>query len=180
MHHRELTDARLKKLQLPACQRKHLSLVHAHLKHLRDEYDRLLVYSLERDVRGPKLVFMTATFVATEEVKPNALPIPPSKCFNAFERFFVHGPLSEIIPHYNRPSLRHLQPLTYAFIDYPGTKRKKNRAASNFKKLLRRFGREHPEMTPHIHALMLIHPDLIERFEQKRPRLEPRECPDRC
>jgi hypothetical protein len=70
LHHRELTDARLKQLQLPTCQRKHLRLNHAHLKHLRDEYDRLLVESLKRHVRGPKLVFITATFVATEEVKP--------------------------------------------------------------------------------------------------------------
>jgi hypothetical protein len=171
LHHRELTDAHLKQLQLPERQRKHLSLNHAHLKHLRSESDRLIIESLERDVQGPKLVFVTATFVATEEAKPNALPIPPSKCFKAFERFYVRL-LSELMHHYNRPGLRHLQPLTYAFIDYPGTKRKKSRPASNFEKLLRRLGREHPEMTPHIHALMLIHPDLVERFEQRRPYLE--------
>ena len=115
-------------------------------------------------------MFVTATFVATEEAKPNALPIP-SKCFKAFERFYVWL-LSELINHYERPGLHHLQPLTYALIDYPGTKRKKSRPASNFEKLLRRLGREHPEMTPHIHALMLIHPDIVERFEQKRSGLE--------
>jgi len=27
-------------------------------------------------------------------------------------------------------------------------------------------------MTPHIHALMLIHPDLVERFEQRQPYFE--------
>jgi len=54
----------------------------------------------------------------------------------------------------------------------PGTKRKRSRAICVFEKLLRRLGREHPEMTPHIHALMLIHPDLVERFEQRQPYLE--------
>jgi hypothetical protein len=162
----------LKRLQLRERQRKHLSLNHAHLKHLRSEHDRLLIESLERDFRGPKLIFVTATFVATEEAKPNALPIPPSKCFKAFEHFYVRL-LSELMNHYNRPGLRHLQPLTYACIDYPGTKRKKSRPASNFEKLLRRLGREHPETTPHIHALMLIHPDLVERFEQRQSHLEP-------
>ena len=63
-------------------------------------------------------MFVTATFVATEEAKPNALPISPSKCFKAFEQFYVRL-LSELMRHYNRPGLRHLQPLTYAFIDYP-------------------------------------------------------------
>ena len=116
-------------------------------------------------------MFVTATFVATEEAKPNALPIPPSKCFKAFEQFYVRL-LSELMHHYERPGLRHLQPLTFAFVDYPGTKRKKSRPESNFEKLLRRLGREHPEMTPHIHALMLIHPDLVERFEQRQPYLE--------
>jgi hypothetical protein len=72
----------------------------------------------QQDARGPKLIFVTATFVATEEAKPNALPIPPSKCFKAFEHFYVRL-LSELMGHYNRPNLRHLQPLTYAFLDYP-------------------------------------------------------------
>ena len=74
--------------------------------------------------------------------------------------------------HYDRPRLRHLQPLTFVFLDFPCTKRKKNRAASDFQKLLQRMGQEYPEMTPHIHALMLIHPDLVERFEQKQAGFE--------
>jgi hypothetical protein len=161
----------LKQLLIPERQRKHLSLNHALLRHLRNEQDRLLIYSLERGVRGPKLVFVTATFLPLEEMKADALPIPPSACFKVFEQLYTRM-LSEVMNHYERPGVHHLQPLAFAFIDFPWTKRKKDRTASDFERLLQRLGREHPQTTPHIHALMLIHPDIVERFEHKQSSFE--------
>ena len=71
---------------------------------------------------------------------------------------------------------RWLQPLTYLYIDYPFTKRDKTFAVLSAIEQFRRnqfhFHPEHPETTPHVHAVMLIPPQLVQRFEAVRPNLE--------
>ena len=56
---------------------------------------------------------------------------------------------------------RHLQPLTYVYIDYPFTKREKTYATlslvEQFKANPYRFYSEHPETTPHIHSVIRLH-----------------------
>ena len=54
-----------------------------------------------------------------------ASPIPPHRCFVLFERFYVRL-LSKLMNNFERK--RWLQPLTYVYIDYPFTKRKKTYA----------------------------------------------------
>jgi len=71
---------------------------------------------------------------------------------------------------------RHLQPLTYAYIDYPFSKRKKTFAMlsppEQFFANRLHFHPEHPETTPHVHAVMLVAPDVIHRFNAIVPQLE--------
>ena len=71
---------------------------------------------------------------------------------------------------------RTLQPLTYLYADYPFTKRKKTFVTlSPIRQFLANpfhFHPEYPETTPHIHAIMLIPPQLVARFEAARPSLE--------
>jgi hypothetical protein len=148
----------------------------SHLRRLRQEQAKLRATDQESDLPAPKLLFVTATFVPIEEAKPNAIPIPASTCLEAFEQFYVRGFLSKLIGHYGRPNLRDLQPLAFAFIDYPFSKRKKSYATlPQFEQSLKkgRLAREHPETTPHIHALMVLHPRLVEKFEAKRSEFEP-------
>ena len=70
---------------------------------------------------------------------------------------------------------RSLQPLTFLYIDYPLTKREKTFATlspiEQFRANQFHFYPEHPETTPHIHAIMLVAPQLVERFEAIRPSL---------
>ena len=71
---------------------------------------------------------------------------------------------------------RRLQPLTYLYIDYPFTKRKKTFATlppiEQFHLNQFYFYPEHPETTPHIHAIMLVAPPLVARFKAIAPKLE--------
>ena len=72
---------------------------------------------------------------------------------------------------------RWLQPLTYLYIDYPFTKRKKTYATlspiEQFRANQFHFYPEHPETTCHIHSVMLIAPILVDRFKTIAPKLEP-------
>jgi hypothetical protein len=70
---------------------------------------------------------------------------------------------------------RWLQPLPYLYIDYPFTKREKTYATlslmGQFKANPYHFYPEHPETTPHIHAIMLVAPKLVARFKAIAPEL---------
>ena len=70
---------------------------------------------------------------------------------------------------------RRLQPITYLYIDYPLTKRKKTFATlppiEQFRLNQFHFYPEHPETTPHIHAIMLVAPQLVDGFKAVRPSL---------
>jgi len=70
---------------------------------------------------------------------------------------------------------RWLQPLTYVYIDYPFTKRKKTYTTlspiEQFRANQFHFYPEHPETTCHIHSIMLVAPKLVARFKTIQPSL---------
>ena len=139
-----------------------------HVDHLKREYQRLCT-----DATPPQLWFLTATFVPVEVNRDDGLSIPPHRCIEFFERFYVRL-LPKLMSNFERK--RWLQPLTYLYIDYPFTKRDKTfavlSAIEQFRRNQFRFHPEHPETTPHIHAVMLIPPQLVQRFEAVLPNLE--------
>lgn len=146
--------------------------VEDHIQHLLDQQIEL---QSQDPVSEPCFYFVTATFLAVEETRNSQIPISPSVCFAHFERFYVRM-LSLLMNKYRRSSLRYLQPLTYAYLDYPFTKRKKTYSnLSPFQKMKRnhRLSKAHPETTPHIHSVMLLHPNILDRFQTKIPQLEP-------
>jgi len=142
-------------------------LIENHLEHLKREYHRL-----STDTIHPQFWFLTVTFLPIEAKRDDHIPIPPHRCFVLFERFYVRL-LSRLMNNFERK--RWLQPLTFLYIDYPFTKREKTFATlspiEQFHANPFHFYPEHPETTPHIHAIMLIAPQLVERFEAIRASL---------
>jgi hypothetical protein len=147
------------------------SLVESHVEHLNCEYRRLCADAT--DANPPQLWFLTATFVPVEAKRDDHIPVPPHRCFEFFERFYVRL-LPKLMSNFERK--RWLQPLTYLYVDYPFTKRDKTfavlSAIEQFRRNQSHFHPEHPETTPHIHAVMLIPPRLVQRFAAVRPNLE--------
>ena len=109
-------------------------------------------------------------FIPFRDKREDHVPIPPPRCFVLFERFYVRL-LSKLMNNFERK--RHLQPLTYLYIDYPFTKRNKTFATlspmEQFRVNCFQFHPEHPETTCHIHAIMLIAPQLVARFKAIAP-----------
>lgn len=148
--------------------------VSEHIKHLLSEQaDQDELFESLGTAAESRLYFVTATFVSFEDKQNSARSIPLPKCIANFERFYVRM-LSLMMNNYRRKF--HLQPLTYAYVDYPFTKRKKSHSnLSEFQQMKRnrRLSKAHPETTPHIHSVMLIHPDVHDQFKSIIPRLEP-------
>jgi hypothetical protein len=122
------------------------------------------------------LYFISTTFECPEQRKSDNLPLKPERCFHWFTQFYVHS-LSKIMGNnYQRKNKRPYQPLVYAFLDFPGTKKYKKFAnQSEFKKkILNRDHRsgglgvagEHPENSPHIHSIWSVPPRNIQRFDE--------------
>ena len=144
-------------------------LAETHLEHLTREYRHLLIDTAAL----PQFWFLTVTFIPVEAKRDDHIPIPPRRCFGFLERFYVRL-LSRLMNNFERK--RHRQPLTYAYIDYPITKRNKTFATlspmEQFRANRFHFHAEHPERTPHIHSIMLIAPQLVTRFKAIAPQLE--------
>jgi hypothetical protein len=142
-------------------------LIQNHIGHLKREYHRLWT-----DAILPQFWFLTTTFAPLEAKRDDHIPIPPHRCFVFFEQFYVRL-LSKLMNNFERK--RWLQPLTYVYIDYPFTKRKKTFAMlspmEQFRANQFHFYPEHPEMTCHIHSVMLIAPQLVARFKAIAPEL---------
>ena len=86
----------------------------------------------------------------------------PLKCHQAqklFEHFYLRM-VQSILNHYTRPANRAKQPRTYAFIDFTGT-RGIGTAIETSK-----------TETPHLHSVMIIHPDTREAFLNQLPAFE--------
>ncbi|MGC1180282.1 MAG: hypothetical protein WA884_15000 [Methyloceanibacter sp.] len=143
-------------------------LIENHLEHLKREYRHRLI----DDATLPQFWFLTVTFLPVEAKRDDQIPIPPHRCFVFFERFYVRL-VSRLMNNFERK--RWLQPLTFLYIDYPFTKREKTFATlspiEQFHANPFHFYPEHPETTPHIHAIMLVAPQLVERFEAIRASL---------
>ena len=144
-------------------------LIENHLEHLKREYRHQLVDAATL----PQFWFLTVTFVPFEAKRNDHIPIPPHRCFVSFERLYVRL-FSKLMNNFQRK--RHLQPLTYLYIDYPFTKRAKTFAtlspSEQFRANMLHFHPEHPETTCHIHAIMLVPPELVARFKAIATRLE--------
>jgi hypothetical protein len=136
-------------------------LIENHVGHLTREYRRLCL-----DAILPQFWFLTLTFVPVEAKRDDHLSIPPHRCLVFFERFYVRL-LSRLMNNFGRK--RWLQPLTYVYADYPFTKRKKTYATLSPMEQFRagqfHFYPEHPETSPHLHSVMLIAPQLVDRFK---------------
>ena len=145
-------------------------LIKNHLEHLKREYEHLIVDCATL----PQFWFLTTTFLPVEAKRDDHIPIPPHRCIVFFERFYVRL-LSRLMNNFQRKGQRPLQPLTYLYIDYPFTKREKTYAALSpidwFFANPFHFYPEHPETTCHIHSVMLVAPQLVDRFEAIRPSL---------
>jgi hypothetical protein len=102
-------------------------LIKNHLEHLKRRYQALLVDAATL----PQFWFLTTTFLPVEAKRDDHIPIPPHRCFDFFERFYVRL-LSRLMNNFQRKSQRPLQPLTYLYIDYPFTKREKTHARAIF------------------------------------------------
>ena len=111
-------------------------------------------------IKNSKAYLVTATFRPTEAILASDGPIPIKKCFRQFEQFYVRM-LSNLMNNYTRK--RHLQPLTYAYIDFPHTKIRKHKHSS--RPLSRNLLPQ--ELTAHIHAIMVMHPTLVDDFDGK-------------
>ena len=145
-------------------------LIKNHLEHLKRRYQDLLV---DADAL-PQFWFLTTTFLPVEIKRDDHIPIPPHRCIVFFERFYVRL-LSRLMNNFQRKGQRPLQSLTYLYIDYPFTKREKTHAAlSPIERFFANpfhFYPEHPETTCHIHSVMLVAPQLVDRFKAIRPSL---------
>jgi hypothetical protein len=142
-------------------------LIENHFEHLKREYHRLWT-----DTIPPQFWFLTTTFVPVEAKRDDHLCIPPHRCIVLFEKFYVRL-LSRLMNNFERK--RWLQPLTYVYIDYPFTKRRKTYATLSPMEQFRvnqfHFYPEHPETTCHIHSVMLVAPTLAARFKTIQPSL---------
>jgi hypothetical protein len=141
-------------------------LIDQHIDHLRQSAS----YS---DDENPLFILLSVTFIPTESaVDLNPSAISPEKCFISFEKFYVRM-LSTLMNNYSRK--RHLQPLTYAYLDFPFSSTSKKYAhLPDFQKMKinKRLSKAHPETTPHIHSVMYVVPEMREKFLCLMPRLE--------
>ena len=143
-------------------------LIESHIEHLMSKYDRL-----STDDAHPQLWFLSATFLPFRYKRTNNVSIPLDRCLAYFVRFYVNL-LPKLMSNFERK--RHLQPLTYLYADYPFTKKDKTYAPltpnEKFNANQFRLYLEHPETNPHVHAVMLLPPSLINRFKAILPELE--------
>jgi hypothetical protein len=109
--------------------------------------DELAVESQE----PPLVVPLTVTFT------PNH--VRPDRVLREYERFYAR--LCRLLMNNpERPSKRHLLPFAIAFRDDPSTRPNKHRDRPSAFAIFS----NHPAVAPHVHSLIVIHPNLAERF----------------
>lgn len=171
-------------LQYPYQNLPYECLIENHIDHLLSEYARL-----STDDTRPQFWSVTTTYVPFEKLKRGVgngaasfsekrydqLPISPRRCIALFEQLYVHI-LPSLISNFERANKRGMQPLTYVYVDDPSSKTQKPYAClPPIEKCCTnglRSSLEHPETTPHCHAVMLVGPSLRHRFDKVAPRLE--------
>ena len=102
----------------------------------------------------PLIVPLTVTFAIGS--------IRTDQCLGEFERFYSWL-CRKLVNNIDRPNKKHLRPFTIVFLDDPSTRLKGKRPT---------FFADHPEVAPHVHAVMVIHPDLAEKFLKVQSELE--------
>ena len=107
----------------------------------------------------PLIVPLTATF------KPGS--IRPVEVLLEFERFYARL-CSLLVNNHDRPNKRHLLPFAIAWRDDPRTRPDKYRARPAWHAQF--F--THPSVAPHVHGLLVIHPQLVDRFRSISRELE--------
>lgn len=113
--------------------------------------DRMSVSHPHEGSLEPKLYFMTVTFTEC------ALIACPAKRLeyvrNTHEKFFMKI-MGKTVKRFKQPKNRYKQLASIDFYDFPGTKK----------------GQGNTVKLPHIHSVLLIHPETIARFEEARSR----------
>lgn len=124
---------------------------------------------LSKDQDQHQLVFGTFSFKAfenfsTDHNRPiyrksvSAAAIKPNVVWSSFDQFYRHL-LGALIPHYERVGKRHLQPLTYAFLDLPWSRNASGAAWS--------YGSCNPiAETPHVHAVFRVRNELMPKWRK--------------
>ena len=97
----------------------HTQVIEAAYLHQADDYRRLWSATGE----DPVLLLITVAFnssCASDELsRPKVASL-----FRYWDRLYRHLCSAALGAKFNKPHKRHLQPLTYAFLDHPGTKRR--------------------------------------------------------
>ena len=102
--------------------------------------------------RDPPLVVpLTVTF-ALRSTRPD-------RVLGEYERFYARL-CRLLITNPDRPSKRHLLPFALAFRDDPSTRPDKHRDRPTAFAIFS----NHPSVAPHVHSLIVIHPNLADRF----------------
>ena len=108
--------------------------------------------------------FLTVTYKPYEKFWTSADPILGKSILKSFENCYARLMDGKTIlgNNYNRKGRS--KPPTYAFLDYPSTKyNRKTDGFSYFQRMKLQKG--HPELTPHIHSIMMIHPKNVDRLD---------------
>jgi hypothetical protein len=119
----------------------HSRFVDAHADWVTERID-----DLTSSDRHPLVVPMTVTF------DPGS--IRSDGVLREFERLYARI-CRLLMCNPDRPSKRPLLPFTLAYRDDPSTHWKGDRPT---------FFADHPQVAPHVHALMIVHPSLTDRF----------------
>ena len=149
-------------------------IIEAACLHQADAYRRL------RSATGedPVLFLITVTFnssCASDELSRPKL----ASLFRYWDRVYRHLCSAALGAKFNKPHKRHLQPLTYAFLDLPGTRRRQQAGqhsgtkSTPFRRLMEarkcRFlevAQANPGYRLHLHAIALVHPLATEHFRR--------------
>ncbi|MAF49262.1 MAG: hypothetical protein CMM10_13460 [Rhodospirillaceae bacterium] len=137
---------------------------HSYLKY--ETFVRLVTKHIKDEINeyGVSPYFFTVTYKPYEKLIHGADPIHAKSLLKSFENGYARLTNGKYILGNNYQRKHHLKPVTWAWLDYPFTKWKRTTdGLTGFQKM--KLNRGHPETTPHVHSIMLIHPNTLERFE---------------
>jgi hypothetical protein len=108
--------------------------------------------------------FLTVTYKPFEILGTGSDPIYGKLMLESFENCYARLMNGKTILGNNYQRKCRSKPLTYAFLDYPLTsKKRKTDGITDFQRMKLQKG--HPELTPHIHSIMMIHPKNVDRLD---------------
>jgi hypothetical protein len=108
--------------------------------------------------------FLTVTYKPFEILGTGSDPMHGRSMLESFEKCYARLMNGKTIQGNNYQRKCRSKPLTYAFLDFPFTgKNRKTDGYSDFQRM--KIQKGHPELTPHIHSIMLIHPKNVDRVD---------------